>query len=109
QRLSDPTAGGSHAASGTRSVSATAHISRRAGTSRLGALRYRAGGLRPPPSLLLRHHTVLFACVVGAVLLRSESGELSRSSCGSLLRIWRRAPGHSLRQLEGRGAGPSRR
>jgi len=76
QRRPVAACGVAHAASSSRAVSAPEYSSRRAGSSKLGALRPRHGWPRSPRFILLRHHVVLFARRLSGVFLRSDDGEL---------------------------------
>ena len=89
-------------------VPAPADLSRRAGASRLGALRSRHGGPRPPRPVLLRDDVVLFARPVSGVLLRSDDGELPARPRACLSSLERPAARDSLRQSQERRAGAAR-
>src|SRR5215469_4852176 len=75
------TCGGSSAASSPAALPATALFSRRAGTSRLGALRRSPHRPGPSASVVLSDHPLLLACPVSGILLRSKYGKLSAWPC----------------------------
>src|SRR6266566_7020319 len=62
-------------------LSATALLSRRAGTSRLGALWRSASWPGPSAPVVLSDHPFLLACSVSGILLRSKYGKLSAWPC----------------------------
>jgi hypothetical protein len=70
-----------HASAEARTFSATANVSRRAGPSRLGALRSCDGRTRQARFVLLRDDAIVFARLVSGVLLRSNHGELPARPC----------------------------
>src|SRR6516162_2329324 len=78
------TCGGSSAASSPAALPATALFSRRAGTSRLGALRRSPHRPGPSASVVLSDHSFLLACPVSGILLRSKYGKLSAWPCPRL-------------------------
>src|SRR5713226_4031824 len=76
QRRATAPCRGPAASADPRAVPQTPHLSRRASTSGLGALRLRDGGPRQAGFVLLRDDAFLFTSSVSGVLLRSNDGEL---------------------------------
>src|SRR5215469_13565265 len=91
------TCGGSSAASSPAALPATALFSRRAGTSRLGALWGSPHRPGPSASVLLSDHSFLLACPVSGILLRSKHGKLPAWSCPRVSSLVRSTKNPSLR------------